>query len=353
MTYDNGNHPDDGTIHAWLDGALDADEAARISAHVSTCGACAELVAEARGLIAGASRVISQLDDAPAPHMRATVSDEVTRASLWRTMRVTPARASIAAVLVITVGVVMTQRSATKNLSPAPQTSAVADSHPTVSAAPASPPDAQRALSERLKAEEPVRTVERQPGAGVVIPPAGGIATPSAVASNLGAGERVAAAHMSVAAQRDSAAPSADNARVGAPAGAPALAQATVAAKAVDALQARVRPVSLPAGCYRVAAVSGGAALWGDAKLPFIIAIDSTGTLGRVLTTAGEDTQARAVVTRSDADSLAFRLRRVGFSGTLALGGVAPTRQGFARSLRATAEEQDVTVTARATACPP
>ncbi|MEO7713343.1 MAG: zf-HC2 domain-containing protein, partial [Gemmatimonadaceae bacterium] len=46
-------HPDEGTIHAWLDGALDEPTASRIAAHVGTCGACDERVAEARGLIAG------------------------------------------------------------------------------------------------------------------------------------------------------------------------------------------------------------------------------------------------------------------------------------------------------------
>ncbi|HEX7596265.1 MAG TPA: zf-HC2 domain-containing protein, partial [Gemmatimonadaceae bacterium] len=58
-------HPDEGTIHSWLDGALSADEAARVEAHVKDCPECGAAVAEARGFIAGASRILTALDNAP------------------------------------------------------------------------------------------------------------------------------------------------------------------------------------------------------------------------------------------------------------------------------------------------
>lgn len=58
-------HLDEGTVHAWLDGALPPDESERVSEHVSSCAACAALVAEARGLIAAASRILTALDDVP------------------------------------------------------------------------------------------------------------------------------------------------------------------------------------------------------------------------------------------------------------------------------------------------
>ncbi len=58
-------HVDEGTIHAWLDGALAADEGARIAAHIAGCASCAAAVAEARGLIAASSRILSALDDVP------------------------------------------------------------------------------------------------------------------------------------------------------------------------------------------------------------------------------------------------------------------------------------------------
>ena len=51
-------HLDDGTIHAWLDGALGTGDAAAVEAHVATCRACAGRVAEARGLIAASSRIL-------------------------------------------------------------------------------------------------------------------------------------------------------------------------------------------------------------------------------------------------------------------------------------------------------
>ncbi|MDQ6717727.1 MAG: zf-HC2 domain-containing protein, partial [Gemmatimonadota bacterium] len=58
-------HPDEGLIHSWLDGQLPAAEAALLESHVVECHACAEKVAEARGLIAGSSRILTALDDAP------------------------------------------------------------------------------------------------------------------------------------------------------------------------------------------------------------------------------------------------------------------------------------------------
>ena len=59
-------HPDEGTIHAWLDGALAPAEAKRIEEHVASCESCGAAVAEARGLIAAASRILTALDDVPA-----------------------------------------------------------------------------------------------------------------------------------------------------------------------------------------------------------------------------------------------------------------------------------------------
>lgn len=58
-------HIDEGLIHAWLDGALPSADEARIEAHVKACAACAAVVAEARGLIAASSRILSALDEVP------------------------------------------------------------------------------------------------------------------------------------------------------------------------------------------------------------------------------------------------------------------------------------------------
>ncbi|MGQ0539332.1 MAG: carboxypeptidase regulatory-like domain-containing protein, partial [Gemmatimonadaceae bacterium] len=59
-------HLDEGTIHAWLEGALSPNEAARAESHVAECAVCASALAEARGMIAAASRVLAALDDVPA-----------------------------------------------------------------------------------------------------------------------------------------------------------------------------------------------------------------------------------------------------------------------------------------------
>jgi hypothetical protein len=58
-------HLDEGTIHAWLDGALSPDAAERAEAHVASCTSCAHAVAEARGLVAASSRILTALDDVP------------------------------------------------------------------------------------------------------------------------------------------------------------------------------------------------------------------------------------------------------------------------------------------------
>jgi hypothetical protein len=59
-------HLDEGTIHAWLDEALAPDESRVIEAHVQTCERCSAAVAEARGLMAASSRILSALDEVPA-----------------------------------------------------------------------------------------------------------------------------------------------------------------------------------------------------------------------------------------------------------------------------------------------
>ncbi|HKV50554.1 MAG TPA: zf-HC2 domain-containing protein, partial [Gemmatimonadaceae bacterium] len=59
-------HLDEGTIHAWLDGALGTGRTRDAELHVAACRECAERVAEARGLIAASSRILMALDHVPA-----------------------------------------------------------------------------------------------------------------------------------------------------------------------------------------------------------------------------------------------------------------------------------------------
>lgn len=83
-------HPDEGTIHAWLDGALPPAEGSALEAHVTSCAECAAAVAEARGMLAAASRILSALDDVPGGVIPAAAPADATR--------VAPGRASAAEV---------------------------------------------------------------------------------------------------------------------------------------------------------------------------------------------------------------------------------------------------------------
>jgi len=80
------NHLDEGTIHAWLDGALDATQARDVEGHVAQCATCSAAVAEARGLIAGSSRILNALDDVPSGVMpkRAAVAPARPAKRMWR-----------------------------------------------------------------------------------------------------------------------------------------------------------------------------------------------------------------------------------------------------------------------------
>ena len=76
-------HPDEGTIHAWLDGQLGVDEARELETHVGACGACAAAVAEARGLVAAASRILTKLDHVPAGVVPAAVVPAAAASRGW------------------------------------------------------------------------------------------------------------------------------------------------------------------------------------------------------------------------------------------------------------------------------
>ena len=77
-------HPDEGTIHSWLDGALSAEEATRVESHVSECASCAAAVAEARGFIAASSRILTALDNVPRGVLPAVPAKKRDRRIVWR-----------------------------------------------------------------------------------------------------------------------------------------------------------------------------------------------------------------------------------------------------------------------------
>ncbi len=110
-------HLDEGTTQAWLDGELAPDDAESAARHVASCAECRALVAEARGLMAGASRIVSALDAGPAgvipPAQRGPSSTRRT----WRRFALTPMRMSIAATIIVAVGVTITARRVADNSS--------------------------------------------------------------------------------------------------------------------------------------------------------------------------------------------------------------------------------------------
>lgn len=120
-------HPDEGTIHAWLDGALGENEAAAVQSHVDECPACAERVREARGLIAGATRIVEATDWG----VGAGVSDAARRGFARRAVRSRrrrffgPVGSAAAAVLLVAAGTLLVARQAAREPAPERATPAV------------------------------------------------------------------------------------------------------------------------------------------------------------------------------------------------------------------------------------
>jgi hypothetical protein len=366
MLEEDGVHPDEGTIHAWLDGALSAEESATVDAHVTSCASCASRVAEARGLIAGASRVAGLLDEHPAPIMTPASTPTVgTDLSVWRMLRVTPARAAIAAVLVVAVGIALTSNQLNRDAS---RTSLRVDSA-AVDAVRAMPPAAETpaaapvpardsvlnsAIGRRIAQEQPPRVLS--PAAGVAIPAA---PAPTSVASisDSNADARVGAARASLRAQSDSARVLPDRVfgRLGAvtttSVGA-ASERVNTAAKAAEGAGASARfadgaPANtegIHAGeCYYVE--STAPASWGSVRLPMLVAMDSAGKQARILTPTGGETEARAFLEKNGADSASFRLRRIGYAGTMTLTSTGAVRTGTIRSNKDVLRLEEVVVT--------
>ena len=273
----DGEHPDEGSIHAWLDGALDADESAKMETHVDSCASCASRVAEARGLIAGASRVVHHLDDAPAPLLRPAGTPTVSATgSAWRMLRVTPARASIAAVLLVALGITFTyeksgvdssrEMSALKHVEtvvPTAATSAPMDER--TSSVPAAAPMAPRqplpmqdsvlrsAVARRIASEQPQRVVEAAADAAVPVAPPPSVLGASARAG-VSAGSRVAAGRAELQVGEMTRKTMADN---------------------VSAAPASSAPAG--GGCFRLESKGGAPSEWRGVPLPMEIVLSSAG----------------------------------------------------------------------------
>ena len=131
-------HLDEGTVHAWLDGELSETESAAATQHVAECAQCAELVAEARGLIAGASRVVAALDAGPVGVIPR--AQPANGAGFWRRLTRSPSRMAMAATILVAIGVTLTvRRSPRDNTFPRP---AIVETPAVVSAPAAQTPNA-------------------------------------------------------------------------------------------------------------------------------------------------------------------------------------------------------------------
>jgi hypothetical protein len=351
-------HPDEGTIHAWLDGALDDAHADALQAHVASCRDCAERVAEARGLIAGASRIVSSLDGpmtttmtAPSAAAAITSIDEARSRSARRWMRVTPARAAIAATVLVAIGVSLTyERGAEITDLRQDVVRTVTTEATDAAAAPTMPRDSllEEAVKRNVAAAQPPRAVTAAPGPALPTPEP---VAPGAVLGDASASRRVAVGRATVQAQRDSSAGTSPDQLAGgagsavARATAPTIAAARKAENA-GAFSAAPPTIAAPAAaeCYRVESANGTAASWGTVPLPLVVAVE--GGLARVLTVAGQATDERATVSAARDDSLLFRLRRIGFEGTLALGASGDVRAGVMRSRPANLSLESVVATA-------
>ena len=349
-------HPDEGTIHAWLDRQLDDTSSATLEAHLQRCDECAERVAEARGLIAGTSRILSSLD------LGASPASGTPAAEPWRPVvlpararrsvplfRLTPARSAIAAVLVVAVATAIVREHDQPGRTGAPMTaeSAVAANAPT--------PLAERdtTAAARVAAARTFAKAQRETTVNADLARVGSVPAPASASP---VQQTIAAAKVadSVAGAADrvalrGAAPSAPMVGSGAAAGiASGVARAAAPAPApTSAVPPASVSIEAPQ-CYRVESATGAAATWGPVALPFVLALDApaTGSSARVLTPAGQDAGAAALVQRRDGDSLLFTLRRIGYTGTLAVGAPGDVRAGVMRSAPSAMQLEATVVTA-------
>jgi hypothetical protein len=111
-------HIDEGTIHAWLDGQLDATRAREVETHVASCAQCSDAVAEARGLIAGSSRVLLALDDVPGGVVPATSKAAPPKPPRrkWQAAKWVTSVSALAAAVIVAVVLRQSSQSETANV---------------------------------------------------------------------------------------------------------------------------------------------------------------------------------------------------------------------------------------------
>jgi anti-sigma factor RsiW len=157
-------HLDEGTIHSWLDGALSADEAARVEAHVKECPQCASAVAEARGFIAAASRILTALDNAPRGVVPVVPPRRRVDPLVWRVAASVLVVAAGTLVVVRTRGVNERVMSSSTDSSSTSQHASSIPAGVSMSTGPASAPIDKRA-SKATVGNAPMRAVSGRAGA--------------------------------------------------------------------------------------------------------------------------------------------------------------------------------------------
>lgn len=192
------SHPDEGLIHAWLDGELDAEEAARVERLVAEDAAWAAAAAEARGLIAASARILSHLDSVPGDVLPkdsrsgggvggGTAAPATRRANTGFTVQ---PWMRLAAGFVLVAGVGYAARSAFTGGEASPSVAAV-ESVVAMSASEAAGPSADRAVAD---VAPPAAVATGTVGAQVDVPTAAPAATPVAATDAAPAAGRAVAA---------------------------------------------------------------------------------------------------------------------------------------------------------------
>jgi hypothetical protein len=388
LPMDATEHPDEGVIHAWLDDALSAAEAERLAEHVRTCADCQARVAEARGLIAGASRIVAALD-APAGTRpvwapgagSAGVAGEPPPAaapgpqaggSLWRWLRVTPGRAALAATILVAVGITLTYDRTAVDSSPRSAISVVNPQRtdvPAATSAEGGPSEASKprdalldsAVKRNLTIAQGQRTVGAAPGPAIpsAPPPTTTLQAPAGAA-----GEAVALGRSAEEERREAPPVAADRARAdvagavaaretNAPsvrAAAPTSAPGVVgeSQRAYDgAMMAKASSNAVARSCLLVESPDADAR-WADQPFPFVLAIEPGPAEGprdaAVVTPAGGVTSLRAQWNPREGDSVTVRLRRIGYSGSIALSPGSGARSGVAISAAAPTNLEEAVV---------
>lgn len=209
---------DEGRIHEWLDGQCDATTAAQFEALVHTSPAFAARVAEARGLTAAASRILTALDDVPAqvapPVAASTLRLETRPRGPSRRVTQWSAIAAVLAVAATGVWVLQSPGSGSTELAgptvsfDAPR--GVALTAPIDAPSPVAGPDVARA--EASVAEAPVATAS-VPTAPVAGAPGTGVARTDMSIDAASTSAAVAAAPMQAQASAEKAAAAATEER--------------------------------------------------------------------------------------------------------------------------------------------